>query len=298
MKYCPACHNQYTDATLRFCLQDGTALHAGEPRQSTIDTVSFNNSLTADNILRTEEMNLFAPPLNPEKTQSLPVQPPRSYAEPERSKSSAKLWLAVFPVLFVIAGAGFGGWFYLKNQNKPAAVQTTNPADAATPAIAAQTPPANNSTSNPVLDELSQPPNSNSQPSSSSGSEDVKKEIADAVELWKKAAEARKLPDYLSKYAEKVDYFDKTGVGLAEIRTEAQKMFNDYSEIEINVTNLRVAVDAGGNQATAVFDKEWSYETATDLLEGKAHTKLQFQKNGKEWKITGEKYQKVYYMEN
>lgn len=301
MKYCPVCRSQYSDVTLRFCLQDGTVLQvSGEAKQSTIDTVSFSDPITADNILKTEELNLFAPPNEQGKTQKWNPAPPKSALrrEPEikKSKSSAKILLAVFSAVLMIAAVGAGGWFYLKNQTD-SSVQVTNPANSAIPEIAAQTPPANNS-SKAVLDELSEPSDSNSEPSSTSGSEDAKKEIADAVERWRQSIEARKVPDYLSKYAEKADYFDKPAATAAEIRTEAQKMFDTYSDIDINLSNVRVAVDPGGTQATAVFDKEWSYQTQKDLLEGKARTKLRFQKNGKEWKITAEKYQKIYYMEN
>lgn len=301
MKYCPACRSQYTDATLRFCLQDGAVLQDGEAKQSTIDTVSFSDPVTADNILRTEELNFYSPPSNQSKTQKWNPEPPKSALrrEPEvkKTRSSPKIWLAVFPLLLAIAGAGLGGWFYLKNQTDQP-LQSTNPADSATPETAAQTtPPASNS-SKAILDDLSEPADSNTEPSSTSGSEDAKKEIADVVERWRQSIEARKVPDYLSKYAEKADYFEKTGATAAEIRIEAQKMFETYSDIDINLSNVRVAVDPGGSQATAVFDKEWSYQTDKDLLEGKARTKLRFQKNGKDWKITGEKYQKIYYMEN
>jgi ketosteroid isomerase-like protein len=207
--------------------------------------------------------------------------------------------IAAVPVLLAIVAAGLGGWVYLNGQDKTS-VRAVDPSDNSTPEIVQNTPAANtsDSTSKVVLDDMSEQTNSNSEPSSTSGSESVKKEIAEAVELWRKAIEARKVPDYLNKYAEKVDYFDKTGVGTAEIRVEAQKMFETYSDIDITLTNVRVAVDPDGTQATAVFDKEWSYETDKDLLEGKAHTKLRFQKNGRDWKIIGEKYQKIYYMEN
>ncbi len=292
MKYCPACRSQYSDTTLRFCLQDGAVLQDdAEAKQSTIDTVAFSDPVTAGNLLKTEDLNLYAPQKELGKTRAWSPEPPKSARRQESTKngSSAKNWLAVCGVMLALGVAGVGGWFYLQNQNN-SSVQAANPAETSTP--------ANNSASKIVLDDLSAPTNSNSEPSSVSGSEDAKKEIAETIELWKKAAEARKLPDYLSRYAEKVDYFDKTGAGAPEIRAEAQKMFDAYSEIEISLTNLRVAVDAGNTQATAVFDKEWSFETEKDLLEGKAHTKLRFQKSGKDWKIISEKYQKIYYMEN
>ena len=301
MKYCPACHSQYSDVTLRFCLQDGAVLQTSEAKQSTIDTVSFSNPVTAEKILKTGEMNLYAPAKEPDKTRKWRPEPPKSARreEPAKPKSSAKIWIAAVPVLLALVAVGLGGWIYFKSQTKET-VRLDEPSVAATPEIAQNTPPANNSVSNVVLDEMSQSSNSNSNSElpANSGSEAVKKEIADAVELWRKAIESRKVPDYLSRYAEKVEYFDKTGASAADVRAEAQKMFDTYSDIDVTLTNVRVAANADGTQGTAVFDKEWSYQTAKDLLEGKARTKLQFQKTGKEWKIVCEKYQKVYYMEN
>lgn len=301
MKYCPACRSQYTDPTLRFCLQDGAVLNDGdETQQSAIDTIAFSDPLTASSILKTADLNLHAPKSDAPKTRAWKAEPPKSALRqtPDAAKSNsfAKTFLAAAGVLLVLAAAGFGGWFYFGNQNKTA--NPLNRANDAAPETAQKNSTADNTKSKAVLDDLSAPVNSNTESSTNSGSEDAKKEIAAAIELWKQAAESRKLPDYLSRYADKVDYFDKTGASAGEIRTEAQKMFDTYSEIEITLSNVRVAVDAGGTQATAVFDKEWSYETPTDLLEGKAHTKLRFQKNGADWKITSEKYQKIYYMEN
>jgi ketosteroid isomerase-like protein len=298
MKHCPACRSQYTDPTLRFCLQDGAMLGEGETKQSTIDTISFSDPVTAENLLRTEDLKLFAPPVDQTKTQKWNPEPPKSARRQapqiKQTKSSAKLLLTVFGALVVLAAAGGGFWFYLKNQSNSSARLTNS----ATPAAPAQeTEPASNSSSKAVLDNLSAT-NSNAGTTSNPGAEDAKKEISQTIELWKQAIEARKLPDYLSRYAEKVDYFEKTAANSADIRSEAQKMFDAYSEIEITLSNVRVAVDSGGTQATAVFDKEWSYETEKDLLEGKAHTKLRFQKNDGQWKITSEKYQKIYYMEN
>ena len=301
MKYCPACGSQYTDVTLRFCLQDGAALQDGASKQSTIETVSFSHPVTADNLVKTGELNLHAPEKEPEKTRKWSAEPPKSARRPEppKSKSSAKIWLAAVPVLLAMIAAGLGGWIYFNNQKRET-VRFADSSDAATPEIAQTNPPAGNSVSSVVPDNLSASSNSNSNSElpANSGSEAAKKEIADAVEVWRKAVESRKVPDFLSRYAEKVDYFDKTGASAADLRAEAQKMFDTYSDIDITVTNVRVSVDPGGTQGTAVFDKEWSYETAKDLLEGKAHTKLRFQKNGADWKIIGERYQKIYYMEN
>src|SRR5215203_4689674 len=180
MKYCPACRSQYSDDTLLFCLQDGATLHADEVKQSGIDTVSFSNPVTADKILKTEELNLYSPKKESDKTRVWRPEPPKSALRPEaaKSKSSAKIWLAAFPVLLAIVAAGLGGWVYLQGQNKEA-VRFADPTDASTPETTQKTPPADNSTPQTVLDDLSAPANSNSQ--NSPGAEEVKKEIAAVI---------------------------------------------------------------------------------------------------------------------
>lgn len=277
-------------------------LQTPELKQSQIDTVAFSNPATAPHIRLTEEMNLYAPPAPEPAPAAAPVPPPVQHPEPpsmptavppwetNKNGAPARLWLTVGPVLLAVAAAAFGGWYYFKNQEKRPA-QSENLAVVSTPA-AAPSPSA----------EPSKPATkggwTESDSPANAGSEDAKKEIAALVESWRKAAEARKVTDYLGHYADKIDYFDKETATPADVRAEMQKVFDKYKSVEVTLTDVRVAVNADDTAATAVFDKEWSYETDKDLSEGKAHTRLQFEKKGTEWKIVGETYQRVYYMEN
>lgn len=281
MKHCPSCESQYADETLSFCLQDGTILTDG-PKQSTIDTVAFTNPLTVEKFLQTEEMRVKFPDQT-RKFKPYFVNPVRPAEKP---KSSRVLWAAVLPMLLVLGAAGFGGWYYLNNQNQ-----------VATDKMFVSNPPEKTSTPNlPVAETVSEKIN---QPQTTNpDNSDVKKEITDFINSWKTSFESRKITEYTAKYADTVNYFDKDGTGIKEISSEVQKTFNSYTEIEIILSNIRVAVDADNDKATAVFDKEWSYETDKDLTEGKAHIKLQFQKIGNEWKIVSEKNLKTLYVEN
>src|SRR5215211_8956697 len=158
MKYCPACRSQYSDDTLRFCLQDGATLDDTEVKQSGIDTVAFSDPVTADKILKTEELNLHSPKKDSGKTRAWSPEPPKSARrhEQKKSASSAKIWLMAFPALLAVVAAGLGGWIYFKNQNKPA-LRSADPVENSTPEIAQQNPPPANtadSSSKVVLDEL------------------------------------------------------------------------------------------------------------------------------------------------
>ena len=60
---------------------------------------------------------------------------------------------------------------------------------------------------------------------------------------------------------------------------------------------MRVSPDASGESATAVFDKEWVFEGAGKYNAGKVQTQLQLRKFGGDWRITGERDLKVYYVD-
>ena len=127
--------------------------------------------------------------------------------------------------------------------------------------------------------------------------ERVKNEVTEFVNDWKKSAESRNLADFLGKYAARVSYFDKESATLADVRAEAQQIFTQFDEIEISLSNLKIASTADGSRATAVFDKQWLYEDQNKIEEGKTHTKLELEKDGGKWKITGERNLKVYLAE-
>jgi len=186
------------------------------------------------------------------------------------------------------------GWWYLTKQkqlseNKTALVAATEKQ---------VTDGAPDSQSNETKIQTASSPNSDRHQPGAVDVEAVKKEVEDTVEAWKAATENRKPAEYAAMYGEKVEYFDEHGVTPNEIKGKIQKIFDTYSEIDIEITNLVVAIDAEADAATALFDKEWSYEAGPKLSEGKAHTKLHLRKVGNQWKIIAEEYLKVYDTEN
>lgn len=309
MKHCPNCRNQYTDETLNFCLEDGTPLVDKTAKQSSIGTIAFNSSLvdkakqspidtmtvsdplTADSILRTEHPN-FNSPNDANKTQSLKeISNDRTALQSETRKSNFLPYALSAGLLLLFVSGGIGGWFYLDNQNKSSARDSV--VSSSLPENKEKSPRTDQSF---IVEKLAL--EKSAQEPTDADREQIKKEITAVVEDWKRLAEARDLSGFSSKYAETVDFYEKDGAKLAQVRSEIQKIFTTYEQINITLTDIKVAVNAAGDEATAVFDREWEYENSKDLSEGKAHTKLHFQKNGKEWKIVGEKYLKIYDMEN
>ena len=248
MKYCPLCESQYTDETLRFCLQDGTPLTT-DIKQSAIETVAFSNPVTLEKLQQTEEMRVqFADKTQPRIEPS--VVNPVFQLDKIKHKSSSRFWIAVLPILVIFGAAGFGGWFYLNQQNE-AAKQNFND-KVILPNSSEKTLPVAN-TSIVSAETISE---NTTQPASKPDNSGVKKELSDFITSWKTAFESRNIAEYTAKYAEKVDYLGKTGADLKEIRGEAEKTFKNYTEIEIALTNVHIAVTAEGDKATAVFDKK------------------------------------------
>jgi ketosteroid isomerase-like protein len=285
MKYCPSCLNQYTDLTLKFCLQDGTPLSAmPEKKQSTIDTVAFSQPVTAASFLpNTSDFKIEQPPQNRTQQNIRPDAVPKA----KRTSKALVALAVVVPVLTLSVAGVASGWFLLKDrlnamsEQKQLKQEEDQSASAPIP-VASAVPEAIKA----------------NDPSASADAEAIKTEITNAVKQWKDLTEGHNAEKLSQMYGEKVDYLGTTGVTNAEVRATVQKLFDAYSDIDLQITNLSVAVDAEGQAATAIFDNEWDYEASPKLSSGKAHTKLHFQRAGSQWKIVSERQLKIYYKEN
>lgn len=291
MKQCPSCQSQYSDVTLSFCLQDGTPLvtHVG---QSTIDTVAFGNRITFDNTLPMTGLRAPSP------DDSLWDSPRNSTAEgPKKSRSSLMVMAAVLPLFFIGIAGGGALWLYSSSRAQLAEKETVHPGVS----DESRTEKISDKNAHPTVSETLKSQNSEMSPTTASikgDTEATRQEITEFVTRWRETFEERKTLEYAAMYAAKVDYLGKSGVTPAEVKSEVKKSFDAFSEIEIEITNLLVAVDATGVSGSAVFDKEWSYEASSKLTDGKTHTKLHLLKADGEWKIISEKHLKVYFIEN
>jgi ketosteroid isomerase-like protein len=292
MKRCPKCNSQYSDPSLNFCLQDGASLVS--PNQSSIDTVAFRQPVTAEKLFITQE---FPPPVN--STVQIPAaaekEPPA--VQPVQKKSGAGMiaGFVVMPLLLLLTAGVGGGWWYLSAQKNVSEKSSFTPAAAnLSPESNSAGPKQDVSPSVPVPAK----PEDNNKPAAPVSMDVARKQVGDVIETWRLAAQGHKAAEYVALYGDKVEYFDEHGVTPNQIRARMQKIFDGYSEIDIELTNMVIAIDAEGDAATALFDKEWSYEASPKLSEGKAHVKLHLRKAGTQWKIIAEEYLKTYYTEN
>lgn len=295
MKYCPNCQTNYADDTLRFCLQDGTPL-AEFPDQSS-PTIFLTESETRVSPKRVEPLRQIPPSQGWEQSQVTRVSSLES--EPKKSNTAIAVLLTAFGMFVLFGLAGTGAWLYFKNgkteivenknvnsPNLNGQIFDTNSKITPSPTVAIKTPTPNTSlypTPTPA------PPDYDS--------EQTKSEVSSKIYSWKSAAESGNLNAYMSNYADTVDYYNKPGASAGFVRSDKQRAFSAYDSMKINLTNMRVSPDILGENATAVFDKEWVFQGAGKYSAGKVQTQLRLRKIGGDWRITGERDLKVYFVD-
>jgi hypothetical protein len=311
MKQCPNCRTNYTDDALQFCLQDGTPL-AEIPSQDA-PTAAFNTeSVTVVSPKQVEPIRFDLPSsyqtnqsnsssTNSWQQPSQPVvQPVVVQAPAKKSKTAAIVLLTALGTLLLLGLGGIGAWFYLKNNkalvaanvnnNAPANRQTNNAVNSAT---------ANNQSLNSNLANASPSPTPSAQPTlNPKQSKEITEDVKNVVDVWKSASENLDIDDHMSQYANTVDYYKGGRVSLAKVRADKEKAYSAYDSININISNMKITPDSSGEKATALFDKEWTFEGENKYSSGKVQQQLTLQKINDRWLITGEKDLKVYYVNN
>lgn len=289
MKNCPSCRTEYADDTLKFCLQDGTRLSDGFDDSPTESETVVSPKMRFD--IQDSSAQSFPPS---QTTRISSIQP-----KPKSSNTFLIVLLTAFGMLLLFGGIGIGAWFYLKNNQTEVAKNTTNstntanqtfendlPKNSNTKKTATPKPPTNSSVSN-VITNTETPPEIDR--------EQVKSDVSDSLDNWKSQAEAGDLNAFMDSYADKIDYYRKSGASSSFVRNDKQRAFTKFDSIRVDLSNISVTPDASGERATAVFDKEWQFSGAGSSSSGKVRQQMSLRKIGGRWLITGEKDLKVYY---
>jgi len=293
MKYCPKCQTSYTDDSLQFCLQDGMPLDEF-PDQSS-PTVAFEtDSETVVSPKRVEQIR-FEPPSSYQNewqpSQSVIVQPPV-----KKSNTPAIVLLTALGTILLLGLGGIGAWLYFSRSKTEVAVNVnTAPANRSSNANPLNNQILTNNSPTPAPTQTAAPtPQPTLKPEQAKA---VTNDVKNAVDEWKISSENLDLDGHLGQYAETVDYYKGGRVGIARVRADKQKAFEQYDSINFNITNLKVTPDASGEKAIAVFDKQWTFEGADKYSAGKVQQQLTLNKISGRWLITGEKELKIYYVE-
>jgi hypothetical protein len=276
MKICPTCNNQYSDDTLRFCLQDGTPL------------VDAFDSDTPTVVLDARPAPVTRDPAFPEtaggrRADTVPV------ASTVRPRSNTALIVALTAVgmLILFAIGGIGLWLYFQNKDNGAANAATNlsPKNVATGTAAPSTTPAKTSTPTPDTNR------SQTAPPVDDG--EITEQVSARIAGWTADAESLDIDSHMAHYAPVVDYYTKPGSSRSYIRSDKMRAFGRHDSISFDISDISVKTDPSGETATATFDKAWNFDDGAST--GKVRQMMQFRKFDGVWLITAEKDIKLYY---
>lgn len=276
MKICPNCQTRYTDDSLQFCLQDGTDL-ISDDSQNSMPTVAFSDEQQTIVRNRTNAETSF-------ETQNQPRQQTVDYSTGTKKNNTALAVVVTILAMLLIFAIGIAGWLYISNRNEIAANQNAQNSvqnsakPTATPTPKPTVKPTASATATPSFDV-----------------EELKADVAKSVNTWRAAAEAINLDEYMTHYAPTVDFYNKKQTSVSTVRADKEKAFSVYDSMQVILSNMNVTPDANGENATAIFDKEWRFENSEKVSQGKVQTELKLKKVSGDWKITGEKDLKVYY---
>jgi len=294
VKSCPKCHTQYTDDSLRFCLQDGTQLFAvPDPEPSTIPINDYSTGYHGENQIRV--------PIEGNSTEESQITRV-SKARPGHEKSKTALVIALVSLLTLslFGAAGIGAWLYFRDRQgsaadtgtavnqtpgsnrRPETASPISPTPVASPTTSSDSSISNDSTDTPVLDDADR--------------EQIQEDVSRQISEWKSASESGDLDSLMGNYANSLDYYNKRGVSVSSVRKDKERAFTLYDSMQFDLSNINVSTDPSGNTATAAFDKEWVFEGARNSA-GKVRSQFQFKKINGKWLITGERDMKVYYTE-
>lgn len=286
MKICPSCQNRYTDDTLQFCLQDGTLLVRAENQASADNAEIFVNSNPRERI----NFNLrddLTPQVVP-----LPAQ--------TKESNSALIILLTALITILLFGGAVAAWLYFQNKNDET-VKNINPSNSNRRATNANLDANTNASIFPLPEDTEKPsPNLKEEPTAPPPDFDPEEErdaVKDTIDSWKSLTESRDIAGYMKNYADRVDYYRSSNASREAVRQDKERAFVNYDSIDIDIDNLQITFGPGGNTAIAEFDKKWEFEGEERYSAGKVRQQLQLRKIGDEWRITGERDLRVYYVE-
>jgi ketosteroid isomerase-like protein len=309
MKRCPTCQTVYTDDSLSYCLQDGSKLAvindsaAEATLQMGAGDRSFGSDAPPTEILRPEDMPTArieqTPPTREQQRaratalsgEQAPPAAGGTVVVPARG-SAPVVALSIVVALLLVTLGGLITWIMMRD-NKAQTEQTR-----AT---------SSNSTQNETRQSNTAPANSNANTAAAatpmpqaSPSVDVaaaQKEVQALLNDWAGAVRQRNLEAHMKYYAGVLDvYYNATNVSRERVRNERDAAFSKYSSMDMQVSNVTIAVEPSGTRATATFDKTFEFRNDEKTFSGSGLNRFWFTKTGGVWRITGEKELKNYYV--
>ena len=334
MKHCPTCQREYADDTLRFCLEDGTALvnvsaansdatllmdsASGEPPPTEIlplgsaPTVrAYDEGATLRRAKPAATANQQArPTFNEFQNIAAPATKPRS--------TSSVVTITVIATILLLGLGGLGAWLMLRDKSgngTSAGTETARASNTSNAAVTNNNSPGSKNintnttsvvTSTPVstptpLTTSSNTPMSSATPTPATQSTDTsaaRREVMNALNGWTETMRSADLNGHMSYYASTLHtYYMQSNYSASRVRDNVAKAFSRYSTFDVRLSNIQIEVDPSGQSAIATFDKTFVFSGATNYS-GSGLNRFWFEKIGGRWLITGEKDLKTYYINN
>jgi len=321
MKRCPTCQRLYTDDTLRFCLEDGTALLTES--ESMDQTLFLESSQASADAPPTEILDYNVPPtiLAPDKDATIPRQKPAptvrqqgrptvkefahevASATPPRQRSTTSVVaMTVIATVLLLGIGGVGAWLILKDKSSSSNGNDSPPRNGnVSNNTSSNTGPSNkNSNTTVVLTPTPTPgvtptPYSSPSPTPTTDTTTARKEVMQALNGWAETMNSS-LDTHMGYYASTLHtYYLQSNVSAARVRAYIAPAFDKYGTRIVKLTNMQIEVDPSGTTATATFDKTFTF-TGDTTYSGAGLNRFWLEKINGRWLITGEKDLKTYYI--
>jgi serine/threonine protein kinase len=125
----------------------------------------------------------------------------------------------------------------------------------------------------------------------------ARSEVTSAMNVWADSLRRRSVSDNLSLYADRLEvFYGMRNVDKSSVRSNRQTIFNKYySSTDVQLSNMRVEVDASGSRANVFYDNEYSWQGGARSLSGKSHNQIIMSRINGRWLITSEIHLQQYY---
>ncbi len=236
MKTCPQCGTQYSDDTLRFCLQDGSPLGSDASGTPTA-VLGEKETAAARDAARRVNIPIGDPaPSNWPPSQATQIAAPATTKKGPNTLMAVLLTAVGMLILFAVVGVGALIYFkggpqipagnFVDNSKQTDDNGKVKKSEISTPSTSPTPKP-----SGPANTPVTQPPIDDAQISS---------EVRDRINSWKSQSEALNVNAYIAHYAPVVDYYSKPGVSRAYVRADKMRAFSRYSSIRVDISNMTV----------------------------------------------------------
>jgi ketosteroid isomerase-like protein len=122
-------------------------------------------------------------------------------------------------------------------------------------------------------------------------------EIRNLLDGWAATARSHDLDAQMTYYADTLDvyYTRQGGISKDSVRQNRARAFEKYTSLDVNISNVSIAIDKTGETATATFDKTWNF-SGEKSFSGSVRQMVWLTRTSGQWLITGEKDLKVNYV--